>query len=177
MMKTERELFRVRDGLTELSIPFEACRLYHGEDSIGGLALGFRLLVWAAQRLSPDRVPERSEIRFRTAFPGPGVRDAVEMLTRAVSRGDWEVLGSAPPDAPEGVYGHLYFEIGIGERSLGVSVAPGVMSGDFIRTGRAVKAGGAAPELLRHWAEVKRGLAAAVMAADMDAVLRMHFQR
>ena len=135
------ELVRVRDRGTVLEIPFEACRLYHGEDSIGGLVLGFRLMAWALPRLSPGEPPDRSGVIFRTAFPGPGVRDAVEMTVRAVSRGAWEVLDTVPAGVPEGVYGHLYFEVSVGGRALCVSVRPGVMSEEFIRTGRAVKAG------------------------------------
>ena len=175
-MGTDLELVRVRDQGILLEIPFEACRLYHGEDSIGGLALGFRLVAWTLHRLSPDEVPERSEVSFRTAFPGPGIRDALEMTVRAVSRGAWEVLDTVPPGVPEGVYGHFYFEMTVRGRTLCVSVKPGVISRDFIRTGRAVKAGDRSAERLSHWVELKRELAATVLSCDMDRVLVVHSQ-
>lgn len=160
------ETVRVRDRGLVLEIPFEACRLYHGEDSIGGLALGYRLVAFALAKLSPGEIPERKDIAFRTAFPGPGVLDAVEMTTRAASRSAVRTLTEAPPEAPEATYGHLYFEFTVKGKTLRVAAAPGAMSEEFLRTGRAVVAGGRDPALLAHWTEVKRDLARAVMAAD-----------
>ena len=89
------EIVSVLDQGVRLDIPFEACVLYHGRDSIGGLALGFRLMAHALRVLAPEAPPERSDIVFRTGFPGPGVRDAVEMTTRAVTRGEWHEIGRA----------------------------------------------------------------------------------
>ena len=79
------EVISVYDDGVRLDIPFEACVLYHGRDSIGGLSLGYRLLRFALNKLTDGRIPERKEITFKTAFPGPGLRDAVEMTTRAVT--------------------------------------------------------------------------------------------
>ncbi|MBP0574642.1 hypothetical protein J8J27_28435, partial [Mycobacterium tuberculosis] len=78
---------RILDHGSELVVRFDACVAFHGRTSIGGLALGFRLMQRALADLAPGRVPERDEIRFRTAFPGPGLRDAVEMVSRAATRG------------------------------------------------------------------------------------------
>lgn len=105
------EVISVYDDGVRLDIPFEACVLYHGRDSIGGLSLGYRLLCFALNKLTEGRIPERKEISFKTAFPGPGLRDAVEMTTRAVTRKAYEVLENAPEGTPEGVYGHMYFEV------------------------------------------------------------------
>ena len=41
--------------------------------------------------LEPDGIPERREIRVRTAFGGPGARDGFECALRAVSDGRYEV--------------------------------------------------------------------------------------
>lgn len=96
------EVISVYDDGVRLDIPFEACVLYHGRDSIGGLSLGYRLLRFALNKLTDGRIPERKEITFKTAFPGPGLRDAVEMTTRAVTRKAYEVLENAPEGTPEG---------------------------------------------------------------------------
>ena len=68
------EVISVYDDGVRLDIPFEACVLYHGRDSIGGLSLGYRLLRFALNKLTDGRIPERKEITFKTAFPGPGLR-------------------------------------------------------------------------------------------------------
>ncbi len=82
-----REIVKVVEKGVELDIPFHACVLYHGKDSIGGLSLGYRLMYWALNYLSEDgEIPRREDISFKTAFPGPGLRDAVEMISRAVTK-------------------------------------------------------------------------------------------
>ena len=120
------EVISVYDDGVRLDIPFEACVLYHGRDSIGGLSLGYRLLCFALNKLTEGRIPERKEISFKTAFPGPGLRDAVEMTTRAVTRKAYEVLENAPEGTPEGVYGHMYFEVTVGSKTLCCALKPGV---------------------------------------------------
>ena len=56
------EVISVYDDGVRLDIPFEACVLYHGRDSIGGLSLGYRLLCFALNKLTEGRIPERKEI-------------------------------------------------------------------------------------------------------------------
>ena len=40
----DTEVVKVIEKGVELNIPFHACVLYHGKDSIGGLSLGYRLM-------------------------------------------------------------------------------------------------------------------------------------
>ncbi len=162
------ETICVTDHGVELEIGFDAAVLYHGKDSIGGLAAGFRLLAFALKKLCPDSVPAREDIVFKTAFPGPGVRDAVEMVTRAVSRGAWHVIDNPPVDTPEGVYGRLYFEVSVGARTIALQIADGAVSEEFIKTGRAVKAGAKDTETLAQWTALKVGLSQAVLSADPE---------
>ena len=170
------DVVRVKDHGVELTIPLDACVLYHGRDSIGGMVLGFRLIQWALKDMCGDEVPNREDIWFKTAFPGPGLRDAVEMTTRAVTRGAYTVLDEslAPESAPEGVYGRLYFEIGVGEAVRRVSLVPGAVSDDFIQTGRRTKTEERTPELMAHWTQLKEGLAATLIGLDIRQILQMH---
>ncbi len=163
------ETVTVLDRGVPLALTLEACRLYHGEDSIGGLALGFRLLAWALPLLSDDPI-ERGEISFATAFPGPGLTDAVEMVTRARSRGMLRLLHEAPLQAPEGVYGRMYFEVCARGRRLPVTLAAGALPQEFVRTGRLVKAGSADAAVHVRWEQLKRELARAVILADPGAL-------
>ena len=89
------EVISVYDDGVRLDIPFEACVLYHGRDSIGGLSLGYRLLCFALNKLTEGRIPERKEISFKTAFPGPGLRD-VSMAT-CILRLQWALRRFAVP--------------------------------------------------------------------------------
>lgn len=170
MIDTE---IQIRDHGSELVVSFAACVAFHGRTSIGGLALGFRLMQLALKDLAPGRLPERDEIRFRTAFPGPGLRDAVEMVSRAVTRGVYIVDESlAGPEAPEAPRGRLWFEVTIGD-AVAVYVAhDNALPADFIPVGRGAIAGTLDDAGKARWLELREGLAAAVMAAPADAVLR-----
>lgn len=172
----KHDVVRVKDHGVELTIPLDACVLYHGRDSIGGMVLGFRLIQWALKDICGDEIPNREDITFATAFPGPGLRDAVEMTTRAVTRGAYRVIDEkdAPANAPEGVYGRLYFEIAVDNEVRRVSLVPGAVSDDFIQTGRRTKTEEHTPELMAHWTELKEGLAKTLMGLDIRQVLQHH---
>jgi hypothetical protein len=77
-----------------LEFTFDDVLRYHGPDSPGGAALGFKALERALPLLDPDNPVERRGIEIVTAFGGPGARDAFELVTRAIS-GDRFRLDSA----------------------------------------------------------------------------------
>jgi hypothetical protein len=173
MAMTGVQVVRVLDHGTLLQIGFDDCVRYHGRTSIGGVALGLRLVRLALADLAPGRVPERAEIAVRTAFPGPGFADAVEMITRAVSRGAYTVDEAlASDDAPVAVVGRLWFEVAVAERRRAYVVPPGAMSDEFVRVGRAVEAGGADAATEQRWTELKERLAIDVLAAPDQALFR-----
>lgn len=162
----------VLDYGTPLAISFDDCVRYHGRTSIGGVALGFRLIQRALADLAPDGPPERDAIAVRTAFPGPGLRDAVEMTTRAVTRGAYTVDESlAAPTAPEAVAGRLWFEVTIGDRRRAYAAVPGAMSDEFVRVGRAARAGTLDAAGLARWTELKETLARTIMDLRPQDVL------
>jgi hypothetical protein len=162
------EFIRVKEKGAALDIPFSACILYHGYDSIGGLALGYRLMAYSLRQLCGEEVPEREKITVRTAFPGPGFTDAVEMVTRARSRGKFEILSPDAVQGPEGVYGKMYFEICYAGRTLKLALRDGALPEAFILTGRAVKSGKNDGATLAAWTRLKHGLADAVWAAEPE---------
>ncbi len=70
-------------------------RAYHGGTAVFGLTVAFRMLQKAAELFSTDdEVWDRSDLYIVSAHPGPGVRDAIECVTRVVSRGRFEVTDS-----------------------------------------------------------------------------------
>lgn len=58
----------------------------HGGDSWFGVAVGFRMLQAAGLALSQPRLWDRRDLLVTSCHPGDGVRDAVEYVTRCVSR-------------------------------------------------------------------------------------------
>jgi hypothetical protein len=74
-----------------LSFSFADLMAYHGPGSPGGVAHAFKVMERAFPLLDPGGAPERREISLRTAFGGPGARDAFELVTRAVTEGRLDV--------------------------------------------------------------------------------------
>lgn len=69
-----------------ITIGFDDVAAYHGQAALAMLAVTFQALRLAFATLSPSAPPRRSEITIVSGHPGPGVRDAFEFVTRAVTR-------------------------------------------------------------------------------------------
>src|SRR4051812_30790347 len=67
---------------------------FHGGASPGGTALAFKVLERALPLLAGAGRCERRDLVVRSAFDGPGARDAFEMVLRAVSDGRFHLDAS-----------------------------------------------------------------------------------
>jgi formylmethanofuran dehydrogenase subunit E len=74
-----------------LEIGFEDIRKYHGGLALMAVAVGFRSLQAAFAELFGDEIPQRKSISILSGHAGPGFRDAFEYVTRAVTRGAYQV--------------------------------------------------------------------------------------
>lgn len=75
-------MLTVFENGTPIELTFDDLMKYHGPGFPGGVAHGFCAMQHAVALLGDV---ERRRVRVRTAFPGPGGRDAVEMVLRAVT--------------------------------------------------------------------------------------------
>ncbi|MDQ6910469.1 MAG: hypothetical protein M3Z84_06760 [Actinomycetota bacterium] len=123
----------VLDQREPISISFEDLLKYHGRSSIGGVAHGFKVMERALPLLAGGEPPERYELTIATAFPGPGARDAFEMVTRAVTGDrylvDEDLAGPEDPEAPQGRY---FFRMGYTDTTIDLTLRPGLIRDDFI---------------------------------------------
>lgn len=162
----------VIDYGTTLTIGYEDCIKYHGRTNIGGVALGFRLMQRAFTDLSPAGPPDRAAVSVRTAFPGLGVRDAVEMIARTTTRAAYHLdTTMAPASAPEAVEGRFWFEVSVNDDRRTYITAPGAVGEEFITLGRVSKQRPLTPVEHARWSELKEDLAARIMAAPINAVV------
>ena len=81
----------MRDRGESIRFSFQDALKYSGPGSPGGVALAFRVMERAWGLLATDEALERREVSVRTAFAGPGARDAFELVTRAVTDGRYTV--------------------------------------------------------------------------------------
>lgn len=151
---------------------------YHGLDAVGGAVLGFRLLQRAFAELSPEGPAERRSISLFTSFPGFGVRDACELISRMVAEGRYRAdPGFIDERAPDGVNGRCYFRFSLGDRSVELAPPPAVPDAEFIYWGRAAKQ--SFPEaaeysvIMRNWKRAKFHLASLLLGLDCRSALRV----
>lgn len=122
----------VTDQGRVLAYTFDDLMLYHGPGSPGGVAHGFKVMERVLPLLDPNGPVDRREIRVRTAFAGPGARDAFEMVTRAVTE-DRYVVDDAlvRPDCGP-TRKHFVFRLRYRERSVQAVLREGYVSAEFI---------------------------------------------
>lgn len=76
---------------TALTFTFADLMRFHGPGSPGGVAHAFKVLERGLPLIAADAPPERRELTVATAFGGPGARDGIELVTRAVTDGRFVV--------------------------------------------------------------------------------------
>lgn len=93
------ETIKVLEKGKELEFSFEDMLRYHGVGYPGGVAHGFQVMKRAFPLLDDGKLLERREIELVTAFPGPGGRDAFELVTRCATDGRMHVDKDMPEAA------------------------------------------------------------------------------
>jgi hypothetical protein len=156
-----------QDGL--LAIGRDDLVRYAGPSQIVASALVIRLFDRAFAELSPDRPPHRDAIEVLTAFPGDGILDCVEMLTRARTRGRLTVAPTAGPDwAQPAPGGKFWFEVAIDGRRRGYALKPGVFPDAFVAAVVRHQEGAGTPAELADYQIAKHALIGRLLGAPSD---------
>ena len=82
----EGSTIRIADKGEILTLDYAGARALHRGDSWWGLAVGFRAMQVAAEELSRARLWDRDRLNVVSGHPGPGVRDAIDYVTRCIER-------------------------------------------------------------------------------------------
>lgn len=122
----------VVEGGTPLVYMFDDLMKYHGPDAPGGVAHAFTVLQRALPLLGDGAPVERREVEIATAHRGPGVRDAFEMVTRAVTGGRYVVDPAlARPDRGNTLADYV-FRLTYRGRTVTLQVREGFVADEFI---------------------------------------------
>lgn len=84
-------MVRDREGESR-PVSFDDVVQYHEGDSWFGCAAGFRAIQKATEILFADGMLDRRNLYIVSGHPGPGVRDAVDVLTDCVRLGRYRLL-------------------------------------------------------------------------------------
>lgn len=180
MLPKAEPLIQVRDQQDSLSFSFDDLVKYHGRFNIGGVAMAFRVLEEGFARLSPDIAPERRQISFKSGLgeKGTGVIDAVEMVTRAKTRGCltleqiW-LAGKPGPATPDG-RGKYYFELMVEGRQLGFELQSGLIPAEFIELINKLHAQTITEHEQQRLRQIKENLALSILAAPFTDLFYIH---
>ena len=140
---------------------------YHGPGSPGGVAHAFKVLERALPLLAPDAPPERREIVVRTAFGGPGARDAFELVARAVTDGRYTLDPALARPERGRTLERFVFRLAYRERAVTLIAREGSVPDELIAL---VRTEDRTPEQEARLAAVKLAMAEHVMASPAEDV-------
>jgi hypothetical protein len=160
----------VRDGGTLLTFTFDDVMRYHGGGSPGGVAIAFKVLELGLPLLDAGAPPARRAIGIRTAFGGPGARDAFECVTRALTDGRYVVDRQlARPDRGRALE-RFVFTLTYPGTAATLLLSDGYVDDEFVELA-GMKGRSASQEARLD--VLKRELAARVMASPAAEVLQV----
>jgi hypothetical protein len=157
----------VLDGGRLLRFGLADLMRYHGPGFPGGVAHGFTVMRRAWPLLDPSGPPVRREIRLETAFPGPGARDAFELVTRAVTEGRYAVRPEMERPGLGRVRAPYVFRWSYRDRTATLQIREGFVTDEFITLARTASRS-AAQET--HLAVLKQEMADRLLAVPPDEV-------
>lgn len=130
------DTIEVVDQGQAIAFSFAEMLKYAGPRSPGGVAHAFKVLERGFPLLEPSGAPERREITVRTAFGGPGARDAFELVTRAVTGDRYVVDDSlALPERGQALE-RFVFSLAHRGRSVTLALRAGYVTDEFIALAR-----------------------------------------
>jgi hypothetical protein len=165
-------LIAVRDHHEILEFSPASLYAYCGPTQIIASALMFRLFERAFRDLSPQSPPDREDIRFLTGFPGTGIAECVELVTRIQTRHPERFSvqeETVPQEAPRAGGGALYFEVQIKERRKGYWPHRDLFNDTFRKNVELYQDGGGTAEEQEAYMTYKKQLAAAILHAPLES--------
>jgi len=155
----------------EIRFTYDDMVRFHGHGSPGGVAHAFKLLQRALPLLDPAAPCERREIVIATAFGGPGARDAIELATRAVSGGRFELDPSLARPERGRTLERFVFRLGYRDRTVTLAARAGSVPDELIDLARVEHRTPAQEERLDVVKRVAAEAALAMPASDVYEVL------
>lgn len=165
-------MITVLDGGKLHSFSYDEMEKYHGPLAPGGIAFACKLMQLAFPLFSPNGPVERRALAVETSFPGLGVRDAFEMVTRCVSREAYRFdlsVGDAFED--RGAMRGFVFRLTYHDQSLTLILRDGIMRQAFLDMVAKGKGRSGDDEIQFMW--LKQDLGRRVMQLHESAVFEV----
>jgi hypothetical protein len=151
-------MLTVLDERRELHFGYDEMVRYNGGRSPAGVAFAYKALERALPLVAGGAPVERREITITTGFGGPGVRDAFELVTRAVTEGRYAIDHDGAS---------FLFSFEHAGTAVHLALRDGFITDEFREL---ISARNRTDEQEHRFAEVKAEIAAQVMRTPPDAV-------
>lgn len=162
----------IHDHGRPLRLEFPALLAYHGGGALAGAAIGFRAMAAAGEALSADQPWDRHDLTVVSWHNGPGVRDAIEYVTRAITRDRFEGRESGSGVGCAAVTA-FRFEVADGRHLVRLALREHIIDPAFLElAGVASPSSQQEAELTR----LKAAVADAVMALPADRLFEVRVQ-
>lgn len=156
----------VQENGHALAYSFDDLMRYHGTAAPGGVAQAFKALERALPVLGDGALVERREVAVRTPFGGPGVRDAFEMVVRAITE-DRFTVDRTMANPRGGLATSFIFTLTYRGRAVTVALRDGFVAEEFAQLGRKTDRTAAEQE---RFNVLKQEMADTLLATPADQV-------
>ncbi len=164
---TTTEKLHVRENGQDLSYGFDDLMHFHGFGFPGGVAHAFKVMQRGLPLLADGVPPERREIDVRTAFRGPGARDAFEMVARALTEDRYCVDAALERPERGDTLMRYVFVLSYRGKTVRLQLREGLVRDEFIALGRKENRTDADNARLTY---LKQEMAERLLATPADAV-------
>lgn len=121
----------IRDHGRPLRLAYDSLLVYHGGGALAGATIGFRAMEYAGEVLSTVRPWDREDLSVVSWHSGPGVRDAIEFVTRAITRGRFELREESDGARNCAAASAFRFEVSDGRRVVKLLLREGLVPARF----------------------------------------------
>lgn len=160
----------IRDYDVALLLDYDAFCEYHTGHALLGAIVGWRAMQRAAELMSGEEIWERQSLSVSARHAGPGVRDALEYVTRCFTRERFQSELSGGGVGPCGSAADFCFSVSDRNRVVRLELRDGVVPKSFFAAVRACRGDEPAEGAVHELKSQKLLAAEAVAARDLGAL-------
>lgn len=163
----------IRDHGCALLLDYERFLDYHAGHALAGAAIAWRAMERAAMLLSEDEIWDRGDLSVSARHAGPGVRDALEYVTRCFTRERFHAEAAPEGAEPCGSAADFQFAINDGRRVVRLQLQEGVVPERFFIAVRRCRDEPDSEQARLLLSEQKAAVAATVLEHELRDLFRV----
>ncbi len=169
-MSESQDLVIADHGIVQ-RLSYPGLLAYHGGAAVLGATIGYRAMQCAGDLLSKEKLWDRRDIRVENEHPGPGVRDAIEYVTRCVIRNRYTLV-TDQTTCNAGM--KFIWRINDGRWQVEVKLRPSVLPDRFFQLLETINNDRSAEEARQELEELKQSESRALWSRPLQELFEAH---